>query len=224
MVVMNTRSDDSGPAAEHSPRFLPLMLVLFVGSGCAALIYEIVWFQVLQLVIGSSAVSLAVLLGTYMGGMCAGSLLLSRVISRREYPLQVYGLLELGIGFFGVAVLFVIPLLNGIYTAAVGDGLPSILLRGLVAGICLLPPTVLMGASLPAIGRWVESTPTGVSWLGLFYGGNIAGAVFGCLFAGFYLLRIHDMRVATYIAAAINVVVALASFALCSNAVYEPRL
>jgi spermidine synthase len=198
---------------------------LFAGSGCAALIYEVVWFQLLQLVIGSSAVSLGVLLGTYMGGMCAGSLLLSRVISRREHPLRVYGLLELGIGFFGVAVLFVIPMLNGVYTAAVGDGLPSILLRGLVAGICLLPPTVLMGASLPAIGRWVEATPDGVSslgvsWLGLFYGGNIAGAVFGCLFAGFYLLRVHDMGVATYVAAGINIAVAVASFTLRSRAPY----
>jgi len=201
---------------------LPVLLLLFAGSGCAALIYEVVWFQLLQLVIGSSAVSLGVLLGTYMGGMCAGSLLLSRVISRREHPLRVYGLLELGIGFFGVAVLFVIPMLNGIYTAAVGDGLPSILLRGLVAGICLLPPTVLMGASLPAIGRWVESTPAGVSWLGLFYGGNIAGAVFGCLFAGFYLLRVHDMRVATFVAAGINVAVAVASFVLRSRASYSP--
>jgi spermidine synthase len=202
--------------------FLPALLLLFAGSGCAALIYEVVWFQLLQLVIGSSAVSLGVLLGTYMGGMCAGSLLLSRVISRREHPLRVYGLLELGIGFFGVAVLFVIPMLNGIYTATVGDGLPSILLRGLVAGICLLPPTVLMGASLPAIGRWVESTPMGVSWLGLFYGGNIAGAVFGCLFAGFYLLRVHDMRVATFVAAGINIAVAIASFALRSRAEYAP--
>ena len=157
-----------------------------------------------------------------MGGMCVGSVLLSRVISRREHPLRVYGLLELGIGFFGVAVLFVLPRLNGIYTAAVGDGLPSILLRGVVAGICLLPPTLLMGASLPAIGRWVESTPTGVSWLGLFYGGNIAGAVFGCLFAGFYLLRVHDMRIATYVAAAINVAVAIASFALRSKTPYAP--
>ncbi len=200
---------------------MPVLLFLFAGSGCAALIYEVVWFQLLQLVIGSSAVSLGVLLGTYMGGMCLGSVLLPRLISRREHPLRVYGLLELGIGIFGVAVLFVIPLLNGIYTAAVGDGLPSILLRGLVAGICLLPPTVLMGASLPAIGRWVESTPTGVSWLGLFYGGNIAGAVFGCLFAGFYLLRVHDMRTATYVAAAINIAVALASFALRSRAAYE---
>ena len=200
---------------------LPILLLLFAGSGCAALIYEVVWFQLLQLVIGSSAVSLGVLLGTYMGGMCAGSLLLSRVISRREHPLRVYGLLELGIGFFGVAVLFVIPMLNGIYTAAVGDGLPSILLRGLVAGICLLPPTVLMGASLPAIGRWVESTAEGVSWLGLFYGGNIAGAVFGCLFAGFYLLRVHDMRVATFVAAGVNIAVALVSFALRSKAPYS---
>jgi spermidine synthase len=81
---------------------------------------------------------------------------------------------------------------------------------------------VLMGASLPAIGRWVESTPIGVSWLGLFYGGNIAGAVFGCLFAGFYLLRVHDMRVATFMAASINVAVAIASFALQSGAAYSP--
>ena len=54
-------------------RFFPLLLVLFVGSGCAALIYEIVWFQLLELVIGSSAISLGVLLGTFMGGMCRGS-------------------------------------------------------------------------------------------------------------------------------------------------------
>ncbi len=214
-------SRNTSPSQSLSPG-LPVLLLLFAGSGCAALIYEVVWFQLLQLVIGSSAVSLGVLLGTYMGGMCLGSLLLPRVISRREHPLRIYGLLELGIGVFGVAVLFVIPMLNGIYMAAVGDGLPSILLRGVVSGICLLPPTVLMGASLPAIGRWVESSPMGVSWLGLFYGGNIAGAVFGCLFAGFYLLRGHDMAIATYVAAAINAAVAVVSFVLRSRTPYEP--
>ena len=49
-----------------------------------------------------------------------------------------------------------------------------------------------------------------MSWLGFFYGGNIAGAVFGCLLAGFYLLRVHDMAIATFVAAAINVAVAVA--------------
>ena len=70
----------------NSRRFLPVLFLLFVGSGCAALIYEIVWFQLLQLVIGSSAISLGILLGTFMGGMCLGSLLFSRMISARQHP------------------------------------------------------------------------------------------------------------------------------------------
>ena len=78
-------------------------------SGCAALIYEVVWFQLLQLVIGSSAVSLAVLLGTFMGGMCLGSFLLPRYVSAREHPLRVYALLELGIGVLGLLILFGMP-------------------------------------------------------------------------------------------------------------------
>ena len=59
---------------------------------------------------------------------------------------------------------------------------------------------MLMGATLPAIARWVETTPDGVSWLGFFYGGNIAGAVLGSLLAGFYLLRVYDIAIATYVA------------------------
>src|SRR6185436_692050 len=81
---------------------LPLLVLLFVGSGCAALIYEIVWFQLLQLVIGSSAVSLVVLLGTFMGGMCLGSIGLSRMVSKRQHPLRVYAFLELGIAACGL--------------------------------------------------------------------------------------------------------------------------
>ena len=194
-------------AADPTHRFLPALVLLFVGSGCAALIYEIVWFQLLQLVIGSSAVSLGVLLGTFMGGMCLGSLLLSRVVSAREHPLRVYAFLEIGIGVLGIIVLFLVPLMGRLYAAVGGHGPVSIMLRGIVGAICLLPPTLLMGATLPAIARWVETSPRGVSWLGFFYGGNIAGAVFGCLLAGFYLLRVHDMVVATLVAAAINFIV-----------------
>ena len=93
---------------------------------------------------------------------------------------------------------------------------PSILLRGAVAGACLLPPTLLMGATLPAIARWVATGSEGVSWLGFFYGGNIAGAVFGCLLAGFYLLRVHDVATATYVAFALNVTVAAIALALAA--------
>ncbi|HEY5043983.1 MAG TPA: fused MFS/spermidine synthase, partial [Verrucomicrobiae bacterium] len=89
---------------------------------------------------------------------------------------------------------------------------------GLFAAIFLLPPTILMGATLPAIARWVETTPRGISWLGFFYGGNIAGGVFGCLLAGFYLLRVHDSAVTTLVAAAINGTIALAALVLAAFA------
>ena len=110
------------------------------------------------------------------------------------------------------------PYVGQLYAAHVGHGLPGILLRG--CGLRGVPAAadVLMGATLPAIARWVETTPQGVSWLGFFYGGNIAGAVFGCLLAGFYLLRVHDMATATYVAAAINAAVAVIGLVLAALA------
>jgi spermidine synthase len=207
---MTTIDEPSGPAAglEAAERWLPALLLLFVGSGCAALIYEVVWFQLLQLSIGSSAVSLGVLLGVFMGGMCLGSLLLPRVLGAARHPLRVYAALELGIAICGAIVLFAVPLLGDLYTRIAGTGQVSLVLRAVVASICLIPPTLLMGATLPAIARWVETTPRGVSWLGYFYGGNLAGAVAGSLLAGFYLLRVYDMPTATLVAVMLNVVVA----------------
>jgi spermidine synthase len=69
-----------------------------VGSGCSALIYEVVWFQLLELVVGATAVSLGVLLATFMGGLCLGSLLLPRFVPPAQHPLRVYARLELGLG------------------------------------------------------------------------------------------------------------------------------
>ena len=197
-----------------SQKLLPWLLLLFFGSGCAALIYEIVWLQLLELVIGSSGVSLGVLLGTFMGGMCIGSLLLPHVIPTRFHPLRIYAFLELGIGLFGVAVLFGMPVLSEFYTSLHWHG---IFPRALIAGVCLLPPAILMGATLPAAARFVESTPEGVSWMGFFYGANLLGAVFGCLSAGFFLLRIFDMPTASYVAVCINAGVALVALILSAK-------
>jgi spermidine synthase len=198
-----------------------VLFLLFVGSGCAALIYEIVWFQLLQLVIGSSSISLGILLGTFMGGMCLGSLLLPRLISARQHPLRVYAMLELGIGALALLILVGMPLVGRVYTAWAGEGMAGVIFRAIVAGICLLPPTILMGATLPAISRWVKATPEGVAWLGFFYGGNIAGGVVGSLAAGFYLLRVFDVATATLAAVALNVAVFAVATMLSRRSVYE---
>jgi spermidine synthase len=195
-------------------RSLPLLVVLFAGSGCAALIYQVVWFQLLGLVIGASAVSLGVLLATFMGGMCLGSLGLPRFVAPHRHPLRVYALLELGIGVIGLLVLYAMPTLGGVYTAWAGASTAGLSLRALVAALCLLPPTILMGATLPAIARWVDATPRGVAWLGFFYAANIGGAVAGSLLAGFYLLRVYDVIIATFAAGALNLAVGGVSLAL----------
>src|SRR3954467_14956549 len=207
-----------------SRRFLPALLLLFVGSGCAALIYEIVWSQLLELVIGASAISLGVLLGTFMGGMCLGSLVFPRCISDRLHPLRVYAILEAGTAVFGLLIFFAVPYIGGAYAAIGASGFWGIVVRAAICAFCLLPPTLLMGATLPAIARWVQATPSGVSWLGFFYGGNIAGAVFGCLLPGFYLLRVHDMTTTTVVAVLINFAVAGAGLALSKRAPHRPAV
>ncbi len=217
-----TRPESPSVQVAVSRQVLPLLLLLFVGSGCAALIYEIVWFQLLSLIVGSSAISMGVLLATFMGGMCLGSLALARYISPRRHPLRVYALIELGIGVFGLLVLFGLPWVGGLYTAIGGPGFTGLLFRGLFCALFLLGPTLLMGATLPAVARWVEGTPQGVSWLGFLYGANTVGAVGGCLLAGFYLLRVHDMQTATYVAVLINVIVAAGGYGLSRVLPHHP--
>ncbi len=206
-----------------SDRIGTFLVGLSAASGAAALIYEIVWFQLVQLVIGSSAISLGVLLATFMGGMCIGSLMLPHIVATRHQPLRIYALIELGIAISGILILFIMPFVSRMYAANALQGIPGILLRAAITAALLLPPTILMGATLPAIARWMDSTSLGISRVGGLYAANIAGAMFGCLFAGFYLLRVHDTVIATYVAAAINVTVAFVAAFLAVMTSYDSQ-
>ena len=203
-------------------KFYPVVLCFFVGSGFAALVYEIVWFQLLELVIGSTAASLAVLLGTFMGGMCLGSLAFARVIPDSFHPLKVYAAIEFGIGLIAILVLYLLPPAADLYASIGTPGAAGILMRALLCAAFLLAPTVLMGATLPCAARFIERTPRGVSWLGILYTGNLAGAVAGCLIAGFYLLRLYDMPTATFAAVAINALCAALALIVAGFASYRP--
>src|SRR6476620_4002077 len=132
-------------ASFHASRFLPVLLILFAGSGCSALIYEIVWYQLLQLAIGSTAVSLGVLLATFMGGLCLGSWLLPRLFApggkRDAHPLRLYALIEFGIAALGLFELVLIPLIDKLYVAGAHSGAPGMLPRAVFCAVALLPPT-----------------------------------------------------------------------------------
>ena len=200
----------------------PILLIVFFASGAAALIYELVWFHLVTLVVGASSLSIAALLASFMGGMAIGSALLPRIVPPTWHPLRVVAALELGIGGIGLALPFVLPYIQLGYTAVAGAGFAGVLLRAAVCAVALLPPTVLMGATLPAVSRWTEATRRGASFVGFLYMANIAGGAVGTLTAGFYLLRVHDTVVATLAAAALNLCAALLSLWLAARHAHTP--
>lgn len=192
------------------------LLLLFFASGCAALIYETVWFHLVQLVVGASSISVGVLLCSFMGGMALGSAWLPRLAPATAHPLRVIAVLEAGIAVLGLVIPLVLPYVQQAYVAAVGYGYGGILLRALVCALILTPPTMLMGATLPVIARWLESTGDGASRTGLIYTANIAGGAAGTVLAGFYLLRVYDTVIAGAVAVVINLVVAMAAWAMAT--------
>ena len=139
-----------------------------------------------------------------MGGIGLGSVALPRLVPRSWHPLKVYAGLELSIGVIGLILLVALPRVQTVYLSAVGYGLGGVLLRAVVCIGCLLPPTMLMGATLPAVARWTGATRTGVAQTSLLYAANTIGAVAGVLIAGFYLLRLHDTVVTTLVAVGLN--------------------
>ena len=201
--------------------YTTLLLVLFVGSGCAALIYEVVWFQLLRFAIGATSISLSILLACFMGGLFLGSLLFHRYISIDKHPLRIYAYLEFGIGIFGILIPILLPFVTSLYTSYVEYGYLNIFLRALISLVILLPPTILMGATLPALARWVKMTRTGTSRIGYFYSANIAGSIIGVLIAGFLLLRLYDMTVTTTFAVLLNISIGLLSLRIANRSQYS---
>ena len=102
------------------------ILILFALSGMAALIYEIVWYQLLQLAIGSTAMSLGVLLASFMGGLCLGSSACRAAAEDpRPSPCAFMPGSSLASALCGLLVLWLLPLLDKVYFAAVAAGMPS---------------------------------------------------------------------------------------------------
>lgn len=199
---------------------MPALLALFFASGCAALIYEMVWFYLVQLVVGASSISVAVLLCAFMGGMALGSWLLPRRLAH-WHPLRAIALLEGGIATLGILIPLGLPYVQELYILVAGHGAAAIATRALFCAVVLTPPTMLMGATLPIIAR---STEFGrADRIGLLYMANLAGGAIGTAIAGFYLLRVYDTVVTTGVAVGLNVALAAAFWVLGRSDVPSSR-
>jgi spermidine synthase len=183
----------------------PAVVGIFVLSGAAGLIYEIVWSRQLVLVFGNTTQAVSAILTGFFGGMAIGAAIGGRVADRVRSPLRLYGLLEIAL----VVVVLVTPLTfgwiheayRGIYPAL--ESTPWLAVARLVlAVLALAPATIMMGATFPALVRHLTRSEAVSEAFGRLYSANTLGAVAGTLLAGILLIELFGLGGALRIGAA----------------------
>jgi spermidine synthase len=182
---------------------------LFVISGFTGLAYEVIWTRLLVRVFGASSFAVTTVLASYMGGLALGSFAFGRLIDRKGHPLRVYGLLELGIGLFAVAFLYIVPsmsrLYGGLYPALQGRFYALSAVRFFLCFGILLIPTTLMGGTLPVLSKYLATGLAGLTErVGRLYAANTLGAVGGASAAGLIILPRLGIRNTTLLSALLD--------------------
>lgn len=210
-----------------SPRLLfPATLLGF--SGACALVYQMAWLREFRLVFGGATPATAAVLAIFMGMMGAGSALFGRRVERCVNPLRLYALIELGVG---VAALLTPLLLGIVRTLYLGTGgiaalgqWPATLLQLLLATVVLAPACLLMGGSLPAAFKWVETDQDQQRGrLGVLYGINTLGALAGVLLSTFWLLEHWGIHRTVMAAAGVNLIIGAVAWWASRKAVPATR-
>lgn len=189
-----------------------VLLVLPMLSGASGLALEVLWMREASLVFGSTAQAAGATLGIFFLGLAVGSAWWARRAARSERPLLLYGLLELGTASGALLTLGALELLRHA-PLALGDGVGDaarLVTKLVVATVLLLPPTVCMGGTLPAIFEAVTSAGSdGSRSLRLAYALNTLGAAAGAVAAGFVLPQEVGYRLTYLIAVAVATTVGL---------------
>jgi spermidine synthase len=188
--------------------------LLLFGSGSCALIYEIAWFREFRLVFGASTAANAAVLAVFVGGLGMGGLLLGKRADRSVRPLVLYAKLEIIAAILAALTPGLLWLTRKAYIAVGGSAavgpFAATGLRLLLTMLVLFAPTFVMGGTLPAAVRAIETDRDARRrGVGLLYGCNTLGAVFGCVLANFVLLEAVGTRSTLWIAAVANLAIAL---------------
>ncbi len=203
------------------------IFLLFLFSGATSLVYEVIWLRQLILIFGSTQFATSTILSTFMAGLALGAFIAGRWLGRtRMRPLRVYGLLEMGIGIYALCVPFLFDQLSPIYRALWQAGASESFIALSLAkfagiAIVLLPPTVLMGASLPVLSRQVADDPDRIGGkVGFLYAVNTFGAVMGVFVSGFIAIPGIGVQKTLWLTALANGVLGITAITLAKR--FEP--
>jgi len=182
-------------SVKESTNYRNAVLAIFVLSGAAGLIYEVVWARQLVLVFGNTSQAVATILTGFFAGMAIGSVLGGRLADRVRAPLRLYGVIELILVGIVLATPVGFRLLHELYRSAYGslETTPGALtfIRFGLALIALAPATILMGCTLPILSRFLARRRDQLGdAFGNLYVANTSGAILGTMLAGFFLIEI----------------------------------
>lgn len=193
------------------------VLAIFILSGAAGLIYEIVWSRQLVLVFGNTTQAVSAILTGFFGGMAIGAAVGGRIADRVRSPLRLYGILEIAL----VVVVLVTPLtfglINGVYRGIYPalEGTPLLaLVRLVLAVVALSPATIMMGATFPALVRHFTRSDALGQAFGRLYSANTLGAIIGTLLAGLVLIEAFGLSGALRVGAACSAVAGVVALVL----------
>ncbi|HEY0408328.1 MAG TPA: fused MFS/spermidine synthase [Pyrinomonadaceae bacterium] len=216
MATMTGERLERAQFSTYSLGSLWLVGVCFILSGATGLIYEVLWARMLGLVFGATTFAISAVLTAFMGGLALGSAWAGKLAARIKRPLRAYGLLEIGIALYALAVPLLFGWIDSVYALVWEQFHPGFyafsVWRFVLSCVVLLIPTTLMGATLPvlcaALLRSPAHTATSVTRL---YTCNLTGAILGTLAAGFFLLPNYGVRLTIFTAAALNLLIGLAA-------------
>src|SRR6516165_9266984 len=164
---------------------------LFFLSGASALIYEVVWQRLLNLVVGVSTLSVSAVLAAFMGGLALGGFLFGRLADRTRHPLRLYALLEMAIGLTGMLVPAALAAVASLSTRFPAGGAGYAMARLLLSLPILGVPTTFLGATLPIMSRlMLQPDKKRSATFSLLYAVNTLGALTGASLTGLVFLRL----------------------------------
>jgi spermidine synthase len=207
------------PASRATPSLRGVVLALFVASGAAGLVYQVVWSRELVLVFGNTTQAVATIVTAFMAGLGFGSLAGGRLAGTSRRPLRLYGLVELAVA----AMAALLPLAFSSLAELYRGMWPSLVERpGQLAGVrfglalaAVAPATFLMGMTLPLLTRYlVRTLDEAGARLGELYAANTIGAMAGTLLGGFVLIEFLGLRRTGYLAVALNLAAGLGALLL----------
>jgi len=195
-----------------------VLLAVFVLSGAAGLIYEVVWARELVLVFGNTSQAVSTILTGFFGGLAVGGAIGGRIADRVRRPLRLYGALEIGL----VAIVLLTPVsfeligqaYRGVYESLAAAPLALALVRFGLAILALAPATVLMGATLPTLTRYLTGRSDFAGAFTRLYSANTIGAIAGTALAGFVLIEVLGLHGALVVGALCSGTAGLVSLAL----------